>query len=171
MSSDTDAHFKYYQFEPSLAGASVFAIVFGVLTIWHLVLIAKHRTWYFIPILIGGVCEYFTSCLFGSRNPTLCPYVIQTLLLLVAPALFAPTMYMILGRITISVGGESNGLVKTRWLTKVFETSDVLSFFLQLGSGGLMASSKASTARLGSRIVLGGCCSRSYSLVSPWLLR
>jgi hypothetical protein len=66
-------------------------------------------------------------------NPTLAPYVIQTLLLLVAPALFAASIHMILGRIIVSVDGESLSLIKKRWLTKFFVTSDVLSFFIQLG--------------------------------------
>ena len=68
-----------------------------------------------------------------TPNPTLAPYVIQTLLLLVAPALFAASIYMILGRIIVKVDGESHSLIKTRWLTKIFVTSDVLSFWIQLG--------------------------------------
>lgn len=68
-----------------------------------------------------------------APNPTLAPYVIQTLLLLVAPALFAASIYMILGRIIVSVDGKSLSLIKKRWLTKIFVTSDVISFFVQLG--------------------------------------
>lgn len=68
-----------------------------------------------------------------APNPTIAPYVVQTLLLLVAPALFAATIYMILVRIVVGVDGERYSLIKTRWLTKVFVTSDVVSFFVQLG--------------------------------------
>lgn len=68
-----------------------------------------------------------------APNLTIAPYVIQTLLLLVAPALFAASIYMILVRIVISVDGESYCLIKSRWLTKVFVTSDVVTFFIQLG--------------------------------------
>lgn len=67
-----------------------------------------------------------------GTDKTLAPFVIQTLLLLVAPALLAASIYMILGRIIVSVEGESYSLVKTRWLTKVFVTSDVVTFFIQL---------------------------------------
>jgi hypothetical protein len=67
-----------------------------------------------------------------APNPTIAPYVISTLLLLVAPALFAASIYMILGRIILSVDAEAHSLIKTRWLTKVFVTSDVGSFFIQL---------------------------------------
>lgn len=66
-------------------------------------------------------------------NLTIGPYVVQTLLLLVAPALIAASIYMILGRIIASVDGESYSLIRKRWLTKVFVTSDVVTFFIQLG--------------------------------------
>lgn len=61
MSSDTDTnpHFKFYHYDPSFAGACVMAVLFGVLTVWHLILIAKHRTWYFIPLAVGGICMRF----------------------------------------------------------------------------------------------------------------
>lgn len=64
---------------------------------------------------------------------TLVPYLIQTLLLLVAPALFAASIYMELSRIIILVDGESHVLIKKKWLTKTFVTGDVLSFFIQGG--------------------------------------
>ncbi|CZR58658.1 related to RTM1 protein [Phialocephala subalpina] len=161
MSSDSNEKYKYYHYDPSLAAACIFAVVFGITTIWHSILIAKHRTWYFIPMLVGGIFEivgYAARGVSSGQAPhlTIAPYVIQTLLLLVAPALLAASIYMILGRIIVSVDGESYSLIKKRWLTKVFVTSDVLSFFIQLGGGGLMASSKASSAKLGSHIVLAG---------------
>ena len=64
---------------------------------------------------------------------TLAPYVIETLLLLVAPPLFAATMYMTLGHIIVGVDGERYSLIKKRWLAKSFVTSDVVCFLVQLG--------------------------------------
>ncbi|KAF1998845.1 RTA1 like protein [Amniculicola lignicola CBS 123094] len=161
MSSDTDSHYKFYHYKPSLPGACVFAILFSVTAAWHGVLIAKHRTWYFIPLLIGGIFEIVGYIARGvsygqAPNPTLAPYVISTLLILVAPALLAASIYMVLGRIIVGVDAEAHSLIKARWLTKVFVTSDVASFLIQLAGGGLMASSAASTAERGSHLVLAG---------------
>ncbi|KAF8855209.1 RTA1 like protein [Acephala macrosclerotiorum] len=160
MPSDSDEKDKHYRYDPSLATACVFTVLFGT-TAWHSILIAKHRTWYFIPMLTGGIFEivgYAARGVSSGQAPhlTIAPYVIRTLLLLVAPALLAASIYMILGRIIVSVGGESYGLIKKRWLAKAFVTSDALSFFIQLGGGGLMPSSKASSTKLGSHIVLAG---------------
>lgn len=49
--------YKYYHYEPSFPAAIIMAVVFGLSTTWHGFLIAKHRTWYFIPLVIGGTCQ------------------------------------------------------------------------------------------------------------------
>jgi hypothetical protein len=59
------------------------------------------------------------------------PYIMQSLLLLVAPALFAASIYMVLGRLIRFVHGEKYSLVRITWLTKVFVVGDILSFGLQ----------------------------------------
>jgi hypothetical protein len=58
---------------------------------------------------------------------------VQTLLLLVAPALFAASVYMSLSRIITLADGEERALIKRRWLTKFFVGGDVVSFLLQMG--------------------------------------
>lgn len=55
----------------------------------------------------------------------------QSLLLLVAPAFFAASIYMILGQLIRFVRGEKYSLVGVTWLTKVFVVGDILSFGLQ----------------------------------------
>jgi hypothetical protein len=64
---------------------------------------------------------------------TLGPYIVQTLLLLIAPALFAASIYMTLGKIILLVDGEVHSIIRKRWLTKLFVTGDVLSFLMQGG--------------------------------------
>ena len=66
-----------------------------------------------------------------SPNWSTNPYIVQSLLLLLAPALFAASIYMVLGRIILLTDGEDHSLIRARWLTKVFVTGDVLSFLAQ----------------------------------------
>jgi hypothetical protein len=77
-----------------------------------------------------------------SPNWTLGPYIMQSLLLLLAPTLFAASIYMILGRIIRLTEGEEHSLIRAKWLTKVFVLGDVLSFLTQ--SGGLFRSNSNS---------------------------
>ncbi|KAH8198544.1 hypothetical protein TruAng_007276 [Truncatella angustata] len=88
---------------------------------------------------------------------TLTPYIIQTLLILIAPALFAASVYMILGRIIRLVDGEKYSVIPARWLTKIFVTLDVISFLMQGGGGGLLASANdADGLQRGQNIIMGG---------------
>src|SRR5437016_1820069 len=47
----------FYHYNPSIAAAVVFIVLFSITTILHTVQLARNRTWYFIPFLIGGFCE------------------------------------------------------------------------------------------------------------------
>jgi hypothetical protein len=82
----------------------------------------------------------------------------QTLLLLLGPALFAATIYMILGRIVVLTKGENYSLIRPSWLTKIFVGGDVLCFLLQGGGGGLMSSANgdASKTQTGENLIVGG---------------
>jgi len=61
------------------------------------------------------------------------PYIIQSLLLLLGPALFAASVYMVFGRLIRLVGGERYSIIRVNWLTKIFVLGDVLSFLVQSG--------------------------------------
>lgn len=82
---------------------------------------------------------YIGRAISSQQSPdwTLGPYLIQTLLLLVAPGLFAASIYMELSRIIILADGESHAIIKRKWLTKLFVCGDVVSFVLQ-GGGTLL---------------------------------
>jgi hypothetical protein len=82
-----------------------------------------------------------------SPNWTLGPYIIQTLFLLLAPALLAASIYMLLGRIILVLRAESHAIMKKKWLTKVFVTGDVLSFLLQ-GAGEYLSDSNVSNLKV-----------------------
>jgi hypothetical protein len=59
------------------------------------------------------------------------PYIQQTLLLLLAPALFVALIYMMLGRIVMLLDAEQLCLFKKKWLMKFFVCGDILSFTVQ----------------------------------------
>ena len=137
MAKNSD--FKYYRYDPSLAAAIIFMVLFSLTSLFHLYQLIRARTWYFLALVIGAIFEmigYIGRILSSQQSPnwTLGPFIIQSILLLVAPALFAASIYMILGRIIVAIDGEKYSLIKKRWLTKIFVASDVLSF-LVLSSG------------------------------------
>ena len=77
----------------------------------------------------------------------------QAILILIAPALFAASIYMILGRLIRVLGAESLSIIPVFWMTKIFVLGDIVSFFMQAGGGGLQASGSYDT---GQKIIIGG---------------
>lgn len=55
------------------------------------------------------------------------------MLILLAPALYAASIYMVLGRLMIHLDAQKLSLVRVSWMTKIFVTGDVISFLMQCG--------------------------------------
>lgn len=157
--------FVFYAYAPSLPAAITFVIVFGLSTIWHIKQLFQSRTWYFIPFIIGCLCKcnlspanlvperpltawlratvetvgYVGRAISSTESPNFNknPYIIQSVLLLLGPTLFAASIYMTLGRIIRLLDAGQYSLVPARWITKLFVLGDVLSFFAQ-GAGAYL---------------------------------
>jgi hypothetical protein len=82
------------------------------------------------------------------------PFCLQNVFILLGPAIFAASIYLVLGRIITAVKGKRHSLIRVRWLTKIFVTGDVLSFLIQGGAAGMMVSSDL--ASTGNRLVILG---------------
>ena len=68
-----------------------------------------------------------------TPNWTISPYAAQSLLLLLAPNLFAASVYMTFGRLVRLTKGESLTIIKPQYMTKIFVSGDVISFLIQCG--------------------------------------
>ncbi|KAF4847786.1 Protein RTA1 [Colletotrichum siamense] len=155
------AVFKLYHYDPTVAGAVVFVFLFLATTILHFWQLVRSRCWFLIPLAVGGVLQvigYAARAKSGQESPnwSLGPYIIQSILLLVAPALYAATVYMELGRIITVLDGEGHCLIRKEWLTKLFVAGDVLSFFLQGGGGGYQASGTLDALKAGAKVIIVG---------------
>uniref|UniRef100_A0A060T0X7 ARAD1C19316p n=1 Tax=Blastobotrys adeninivorans TaxID=409370 RepID=A0A060T0X7_BLAAD len=147
-----------YGYDPSVAGAVIFMLLFLGMLAWHGHIMFKKKVWYFIPFFIGVAFEFlgFAIRLASRKDPSNIPlYAMQMLFVLLAPALFAASIYMILGRMLVFYGAQFASIVSVRWMTRIFVIGDVLSFLLQCGGGGLQAQG-GSMAKTGSNVVIGG---------------
>ena len=135
--------FQYYHYKPSLVAAVIFIVLFAATTLLHTYQMARTRTWFFIPFVLGGCFEligYASRSVSSHQTPnwTQGPYITQAILLLVSPAFFASSIYMCLGRIVHMLDGQKHLFIRRTWLTKIFVAGDVLSFLMQ-GGGKLFA--------------------------------
>lgn len=134
--ADTDSDFTYYHYEPSLVAAIVVTCLFAVSSALHIYQFTRTRAMYMIPLIIGAIIEVVG---FGGRiwssieapDYTLPPYIIQAILILIAPALLAATVYMVLGYVILAVDGERHSMIQKKFLTKIFVIGDIFSFLIQ----------------------------------------
>ncbi|KAH7020504.1 hypothetical protein EDB80DRAFT_882538 [Ilyonectria destructans] len=86
---ERDAGFKFYHYDPTTVCSVIFSLLFVVTALLHVWQLYRGRSWFLIPLTIGGLSEligYAARCKSGSESPdwTLGAYIIQSLPLLVA---------------------------------------------------------------------------------------
>lgn len=83
-------------------------------------------------------------------------FVIQAILILVAPALYAASIYMILARLIRAINAQQLSIVPVSWLTRIFVTGDIVSFIMQAGGGGIQAAGTLDLYNIGEKIIITG---------------
>lgn len=83
-------------------------------------------------------------------------FIMQAILILVAPALFAASIYMILGRLIRALHAEHLSMIPIKWVTKIFVTGDVIAFGLQAAGGGIQSGGTLEMYDLGEKIIIAG---------------
>jgi hypothetical protein len=53
--------FKLYHYDPTVAGGIIVALLFLGTTLLHFWQLVRARSWYVLPLAIGGICEYLAS--------------------------------------------------------------------------------------------------------------
>jgi hypothetical protein len=176
MADTTKPEYVLWPYTPSVAGGAIAAIVFALLTCGHVFRLVKNRTWFCIPFVIGALVRLVLICSLmlltsvqfetigyaaraAAHNDTVAktPYIIQSVLILIAPILFAASIYMILGRLIMRTDSATYSLVRANWVTKIFVTGDVFCFLIQSGGAGMLVQAKDKDGvKMGENIILGG---------------
>ncbi|KAH6972486.1 RTA1 like protein-domain-containing protein [Ilyonectria sp. MPI-CAGE-AT-0026] len=153
------APFDLYPYNPGEGPAFAFLGLFAAAAAVHFVLMFPYRSAFPIPMIIGAGMEsaayWFRSRSHNNLRQTL-PFIIQNLLVLVAPPFLAATLYMSLGRITRALRAENLSLIGIRWLTKLFVLVDVICFVTQTAGAIMSGSEVADEASRGKKIIIIG---------------
>ena len=94
-----------------------------LITLWHLTV---------------QIIGYAARLAAHSDKESIPIYSIQTILILLAPPLYAASIYMVLGRIISYVHAEHFSLVPLKWMTGIFVTGDVVAFVMQAAGGCML---------------------------------
>ncbi|BGP38662.1 hypothetical protein JCM10450v2_002612 [Rhodotorula kratochvilovae] len=152
----------------SLVGAAFYLVSAAVMWLhffrsgrpWFLVILPVGMT-----LMVAGFLLRFYYAM-GENSTKLMWYISFYSLLLLAPCAFLATDYIILPRLGRAMGDQiasSAFLVPVRFLLKFFVCSDVVTFLIQMGGGGLMAGGDKDKSELGTKVMIVGLIAQLIS--------
>ncbi|KIX10253.1 uncharacterized protein Z518_01334 [Rhinocladiella mackenziei CBS 650.93] len=154
-----------YNYAPSFAAAVVFIALYGIALAINLFQMFRHRAWFWWVMNFAIILEFvgYLSRAISIKNlDERGPFIVQTVLILVAPAVMAAACYMAFGRVVLWVvpvrfQSARHLWVPARRLTPVFVGFDVLSFVVQTIGGAMIAGSNdQENIERGRDVVLAG---------------
>ncbi|KAG4266629.1 hypothetical protein FPRO03_01913 [Fusarium proliferatum] len=148
-----------WRYSPSVPAAAIFLVLFMASFLCISWKIWKTRTYFCIVFAIGCFFEmvgYGVRAGAHSKTSKIMPYAVQNMFILIAPALFAASIYMVLGQIIRGLNADKHSLLKPTKLTRTFVLGDVLSFMIQGGGAGMSVVQNASLSKWAERIVILG---------------
>jgi hypothetical protein len=85
--------------------------------------------------IIGYICR----ALAHNDKENIPLYSVGTIMILLAPPLYAASIYMTLGRLIVHLDAENLSLVPVKWLTAIFVTGDVIAFAMQAAGNSFLS--------------------------------
>ncbi|TGZ80896.1 hypothetical protein EX30DRAFT_364250 [Ascodesmis nigricans] len=129
--------FVFYRYTVSVAAASIFIALFLVTSLYHVVQLIQTKRWNMVPLVIGGFMQVggYAARIKGNHDPWNLPgYIAQSLLLLVAPVLFAATIYMTLAGIIVTAVARNIAIDRAKTRTSTLDEDDITLAGIAAGS-------------------------------------
>ncbi|KAJ7505373.1 RTA1 like protein-domain-containing protein [Mycena galericulata] len=160
-------------FIPKKAPAYIALVLYGTSALVHWIqffTVAPRRP-FMLALTIGMTIMttgFVLRLIYANPPFTLGKYIAQTLCILLSPCAFLACDYMLLARLAATFNKEVVDrclLIRSSRIVKIFVWSDVTTFLLQSGGGGLTASKTPATANLGNKIAMVGLIVQALSFL------
>ncbi|KAL5529008.1 hypothetical protein ACEPAG_4982 [Sanghuangporus baumii] len=153
---------------PSKTPAIAAGAVYAVLTALLFIRLFRWKAWWGLCLPIGTLCfsvGFFIRYASAADTSNLGTFVITQILIVISPAAFLAFNYIVYGRLIrmFATGRNRYSLIRPEIVAKTFIISDVVTFCVQGGGGGLQA--QDDTANLGRIILLIGIIVQALSYV------
>jgi len=98
-------------------------------------------------------------------------YIVEYLFVVLSPCAFIAADYVLLGRLAKHLGADQHLIVSSRKITRVYVTSDIITFLIQAAGGAISSgASNEKNGLLGSRVFLAGLAAQLLSFASFWCI-
>ncbi|KAH8900810.1 RTA1-domain-containing protein [Thozetella sp. PMI_491] len=151
-----DGKVLYYPYVPSKSAGVAYMVLFILVTVAHILSMGHYKTWYFTPLILGGICEifgYYGRLWAHDRPDSPGPFMLQLMLILVSPVFVSATVYVTLGKLRQVVLGEPKRRCSP---TSFFVITDIIAFCTQIGGSLVQVTGNLKIMDIGDHVVLGG---------------
>lgn len=156
------------KYAPNKTWAIVMGSLYALSSIGCVLWSFRHWGRYMLAIIIGGgfyAIGLFLRIVYAGDMTSVLKYAIMNLIILLSPCGFIAGVYMLLSRLAIHLDATELLSIKPRRLTKIFVTSDIITFWIQASGGGLTAVQNPSTRNIGSKVFLAGLIAQLISFL------
>ncbi|CAD6893705.1 unnamed protein product [Tilletia controversa] len=161
-------------YSPSAFGNVAFGVLYAIACAGLYINLYKKRDWWGLCLPIGATFQcigFFIRLPLRSNSGSLMLYIAQNFCIVLAPACYFAFSYILFGRFaynlqhdtTIPKRKESVTLLNPLLFGRVFILSDVATFLIQAGGGGMQVSQDL--AKMGAKIFLAGIILQGLSYI------
>ncbi|KAF4944828.1 hypothetical protein FGADI_12423 [Fusarium gaditjirri] len=166
----------FFEYLPNKPAAISFVVLFGIVSLAHLVFLLILRAWFFIPSILGGICKvdpiafalvpsdtdageifgYFGRAQAHDTPDKAGLFILQNVLLLAGTPFLAATIYMSLRRVATALDSQHLSFISLRWLTKLYVLIDIACIVSQFIGAIIPASGEPDAITKGRTILIAG---------------
>ncbi|KAG2118474.1 RTA1 like protein-domain-containing protein [Suillus clintonianus] len=162
-----------FQYSPSKVAAAVAGGLYFIASLCLFMRLFMNKAWWGLCLPIAST---FMSVGFFMRIPmamypnSLPIFMVQQLFTLLPPAAYLAFNYILYGRFIVNCVDRRYSWIKPEKVARYFVISDITTFLIQGGGGGLEASTNVTSNKLGANILLAGLVIQTLSFVFFMLL-
>jgi hypothetical protein len=158
--------YAVFRYDPSKAAAAVAGGLYSIASLCLFTRLFMNKAWWglCLPIASTLMSVGFFMRIPMAMNPnSLAILMVQQLLTLLPPAAYLAFNYILYGRFIVNCVDRRYSWIKPERVARYFVISDITTFLIQGGGGGLEASTKQTSQKLGSDILLAGLVLQTLS--------
>ncbi|KAG1799853.1 RTA1 like protein-domain-containing protein [Suillus plorans] len=171
-----------FKYDPSKAAAIAAGVLYSVASLCLFTRLFMNKAWWGLCLPIASTCQFSPSTskyvlivktvmsvgffmrIPMATNPNSLPiFMAQQLLTLLPPAAYLAFNYILYGRFIVHCVDRRYSWIKPEKVARYFVISDITTFLIQGGGGGLEASTNTTSAKLGADILLAGLVLQTVS--------
>jgi len=153
---------------PSKPAAAVAGALYFLSSLAIFIRLVKTRTWWGLCLPIGALimsAGFFVRIAQFYAPDSLSVFIVQQLFIITTPAAFLAFNYILYGRFIVECVSREYSWIRPDRVARIFVISDVTTFLVQAGGGGLESSKDQTTVKAGVRVLLIGLALQTASYV------